>query len=128
MSGILYVTGTPIGNLSDMSPRAVQTLESVDFIAAEDTRVTLKLLNHFGIKKPMVSYYEHNKRERGEMICKRIEEGESCAIVTDAGVVTDGQFITSKGLGTAIDFSLELITLLVNAETAENIAKAVQYK
>lgn len=76
MSGILYVTGTPIGNLSDLSPRAVETLESVDFIAAEDTRVTLKLLNHFGIKKPMVSYFEHNKRERGEIICARIEQGE----------------------------------------------------
>lgn len=86
MSGILYVTGTPIGNLSDLSPRAIQTLENVDFIAAEDTRVTLKLLNHFGIKKPMVSYFEHNKRERGEIICKRIEAGENCAIVTDAGM------------------------------------------
>ena len=86
MSGILYVTGTPIGNLSDLSPRAVETLEGVDFIAAEDTRVTLKLLNHFGIKKPMVSYFEHNKRERGEIICQRIEQGENCAIVTDAGM------------------------------------------
>ena len=86
MSGILYVTGTSIGNLSDLSPRAVETLESVDFIAAEDTRVTLKLLNHFGIKKPMVSYFEHNKRERGEIICARIEQGENCAIVTDAGM------------------------------------------
>lgn len=86
MSGILYVTGTPIGNLSDFSPRAVQTLENVDFIAAEDTRVTVKLLNHFGIKKPMVSYFEHNKRERGEIICARIEKGENCAIVTDAGM------------------------------------------
>ncbi len=86
MSGILYVTGTPIGNLSDMSPRAIQTLESVDFIAAEDTRVTMKLLNHFNIKKPMISYFEHNKRERGEIICKRIESGENCAIVTDAGM------------------------------------------
>lgn len=86
MSGILYVTGTPIGNLSDLSPRAVETLKSVDFIAAEDTRVTLKLLNHFGIKKPMVSYFEHNKRERGEIICARIEQGENCAIVTDAGM------------------------------------------
>lgn len=86
MSGILYVTGTPIGNLSDFSPRAVETLEKVDFIAAEDTRVTLKLLNHFGIKKPMVSYFEHNKRERGEIICNRIEQGENCAIVTDAGM------------------------------------------
>lgn len=86
MSGILYVTGTPIGNLSDLSPRAVEILETVDFIAAEDTRVTLKLLNHFGIKKPMVSYFEHNKRERGEIICARIEQGENCAIVTDAGM------------------------------------------
>ena len=66
MSGILYVVGTPIGNLSDLSPRAVDTLRAVDFIAAEDTRVTLKLLNHFEIKKPMVSYHEHNLRERGQ--------------------------------------------------------------
>ena len=86
MDNILYVVGTPIGNLSDMSPRAIDTLANVDFIAAEDTRVTLKLLNHFNIKKPMVSYYEHNKRERGEIICNRILAGESCAIVTDAGM------------------------------------------
>ena len=72
MDNTLYVVGTPIGNLSDMSPRAVDTLRNVDFIAAEDTRVTLKLLNHFDIKKPMISYYEHNKRERGEIICNRI--------------------------------------------------------
>ena len=83
---ILYVVGTPIGNLSDMTPRAIETLESVDFIAAEDTRVTLKLLNHFGIKKPMVSYFEHNKEYRGEIICDRIKGGETCAIVTDAGM------------------------------------------
>lgn len=82
----LYIVGTPIGNLGDFSPRAVETLRSVDFIAAEDTRVTLKLLNHFDIKKPMVSYFEHNKRERGEIICERILSGESCAIVTDAGM------------------------------------------
>lgn len=86
MSNTLYVVGTPIGNLSDMSPRAVDTLRNVDFIAAEDTRVTLKLLNRFDIKKPMVSYYEHNKRERGEVICGRILAGEDCAIVTDAGM------------------------------------------
>lgn len=86
MSGILYVVGTPIGNLSDFSPRAIDTLESVDFIAAEDTRVTLKLLNHFDIKKEMVSYFEHNKRQRGEIICQRILAGENCAIVTDAGM------------------------------------------
>lgn len=84
--GILYVVGTPIGNLDDMSPRAVRTLSEVDFIAAEDTRVTLKLLNHFDIKKPMISYYEHNKKQKGEIICQRILSGESCAIVTDAGM------------------------------------------
>ena len=86
MSGKLYVVGTPIGNLSDFSPRAIETLASVDFIAAEDTRVTLKLLNHFEIKKPMVSYFEHNRRERGEIILERIKSGENCAIVTDAGM------------------------------------------
>ena len=82
----LYVVGTPIGNMGDMSPRAVQTLESVDFIAAEDTRVTVKLLNHFNIKKPMVSYFEHNKHDKGEKIIERILSGESCAVVTDAGM------------------------------------------
>ena len=86
MSGVLYVVGTPIGNLGDFSPRAVEVLGEVDFIAAEDTRVTLKLLNHFNIKKPMISYFEHNKRERGDIICSRIESGENCAIVTDAGM------------------------------------------
>lgn len=86
MSGKLYVVGTPIGNLSDFSPRAVQVLSQADFIAAEDTRVTLKLLNHFGIKKPMISYFEHNRREKGEIILERIKNGEDCAIVTDAGM------------------------------------------
>lgn len=86
MSGKLYVVGTPIGNLGDFSPRAVEVLGMVDFIAAEDTRVTLKLLNHFGIKKEMISYFEHNKRQRGEIIAARIQSGENCAIVTDAGM------------------------------------------
>lgn len=86
MSGKLYIVGTPIGNLGDLSPRAIEVLDSVDFIAAEDTRVTLKLLNHFGIKKEMVSYFEHNKRERGEIITSRILAGENCAICTDAGM------------------------------------------
>ncbi len=86
MSGTLYVVGTPIGNLGDISPRALETLEKCDFIAAEDTRVTLKLLNHFGIKKPMVSYFEHNRFERGPVIAERLISGESCAIVTDAGM------------------------------------------
>lgn len=86
MSGKLYVVGTPIGNLGDISPRALETLEKVDFIAAEDTRVTLKLLNHFEIKKPLISYFEHNRREKGEVIVARILTGENCAIVTDAGM------------------------------------------
>ena len=86
MVGKLYVVGTPIGNLSDFSPRAREILSSVDFIAAEDTRVTTKLLNKFEIKKPLISYFEHNRRERGEIIIKRLLEGENCAIVTDAGM------------------------------------------
>jgi 16S rRNA (cytidine1402-2'-O)-methyltransferase len=86
MSGKLYVVGTPIGNLSDFSPRAVETLREADFIAAEDTRVTVKLLNRFEIKKPMISYFEHNKYERGGVICARIEAGETCALVSDAGM------------------------------------------
>ena len=84
--GKLYVVGTPIGNLSDFSPRAAEILKQVDFIAAEDTRVTLKLLNHFEIKKPMVSYYEHNLRERGEQILEQILSGKNCAVVSDAGM------------------------------------------
>lgn len=86
MAGMLTLVGTPIGNLSDFSPRAVKALEECDFIAAEDTRVTLTLLNHFGIRKPMVSYFEHNKRERGEMICQKLLDGENAVLVTDAGM------------------------------------------
>lgn len=86
MAGTLYIVGTPIGNLGDFSPRAVEVLSNVDFIAAEDTRVTIKLLNHFGIKKPMVSYYEHNRAERGPVILDRLLAGESCALVSDAGM------------------------------------------
>ncbi len=81
----LYLVATPIGNLNDITPRALEILRDADFIAAEDTRHTLKLLNHFDIKKPMVSYFEHNKREKGEYIVNRIENGETCALVTDAG-------------------------------------------
>lgn len=86
MAGKLYVVGTPIGNLSDMSKRGIDTLSSVDFIAAEDTRVTLKLLNRFDIKKPLISYYEHNKNGHGRVIIDRIAAGEDCAVVTDAGM------------------------------------------
>ena len=85
MSGTLYLVATPIGNLGDFSPRAVETLETVDFIAAEDTRVSVKLLNHFQIKKPLVSYHEHNHVTAGQAILQRLLAGESCALVTDAG-------------------------------------------
>lgn len=86
MSGKLYVVGTPIGNLSDLSPRAIETLGKVDFIAAEDTRVTVKLLNHFEINKPMLAYYEHNKMQRGGDIIARLLSGQDCALVSDAGM------------------------------------------
>ena len=85
MAGMLYLVPTPIGNLGDISVRCRQTLEQADFIAAEDTRVTLKLLNHLGIKKSLVSYYEHNKAQKGNMILERILAGETCALVSDAG-------------------------------------------
>ena len=104
MAGQLILVGTPIGNLGDMSPRAVSAMEECDFIAAEDTRVTMKLLNHFGIRKPLISYYEHNKRSSGEVITARLLAGESCVLVTDAGMpaISDpGENIVDKchGLG-----------------------------
>ncbi|MBQ7935684.1 MAG: 16S rRNA (cytidine(1402)-2'-O)-methyltransferase, partial [Clostridia bacterium] len=83
---VLYLVGTPIGNLGDISPRCREILATVDFIAAEDTRNTLKLLNYLEIKKPLISYFEHNKRERGLEILSRIQEGKTCALVTDAGM------------------------------------------
>ena len=86
MSGKIYVVGTPIGNLGDFSPRAKEILESVDLIAAEDTRVTAKLLNHFDIKKKTVSYYEHNKTEKGAYLIERVLAGDNLAIVSDAGM------------------------------------------
>ena len=85
MACTLYLVPTPIGNLGDISPRAKKTLAEADFIAAEDTRVSLKLLNHLELKKPLVSYYEHNKNESGPRIVERLLAGESCALVTDAG-------------------------------------------
>ena len=85
MAGMLYLVPTPIGNLGDISQRCRETLENADFIAAEDTRVSLKLLNHLGIKKSLVSYYEHNKAFKGEKIVDRILAGETCALVSDAG-------------------------------------------
>ena len=85
MAGTLYLVATPIGNLGDFSPRAVETLQNADFIAAEDTRVSMKLLNHFDVKKPLVSYHEHNRAAAGQAILERILGGETCALVTDAG-------------------------------------------
>ncbi len=84
-AGVLYLVATPIGNLSDLSERAIKVMSEVDFIAAEDTRNTAKLLSYLGISKPMVSYYQHNRTERGEIICERLKAGQSCALVTDAG-------------------------------------------
>ena len=84
-AGTLYLVATPIGNLADLSERAIKVLSEVDFIAAEDTRNSMRLLSHLGISKPLVSYFEHNKRERGEQITARLEAGESCALITDAG-------------------------------------------
>ena len=85
MSGTLYLVPTPIGNLGDISRRMAETLEQADFIAAEDTRVTVKLLNHLGLKKPMVPYHRHNTGTGGQAILDRLQAGESCALVTDAG-------------------------------------------
>ena len=108
MPGKLCLVGTPIGNLGDMSPRALRALEEADFIAAEDTRVTLKLLNHFNIKKPLVSYYEHNARSAGERILERILAGESCALVTDAGMpsVSDpGEDLAARCAGAGVELT-----------------------
>ena len=85
MAGMLYLVPTPIGNLGDISPRCRETLEAADFIAAEDTRVSLKLLNHLGIRKSLVSYHQHNQNQKGQGIVDRILAGETCALVSDAG-------------------------------------------
>ena len=85
IGGMLYLVATPVGNLADLSERAKKVLSEVDFIAAEDTRNTMRLLQYLGIQKPMVSYFEHNKKSHGQLICNRLLSGESCALVTDAG-------------------------------------------
>ena len=105
MAGTLYIVATPIGNLEDMTPRAAATFGSVDFIAAEDTRVTLKLLNHLGLKKPLVSYYEHNLKERGRYILDRVLAGVNCALCSDAGMpaISDpGEVIVADALAAGI--------------------------
>ena len=104
MAGTLYIVATPIGNLDDMPPRVAATFGAADFIAAEDTRVTMKLLNFLGLKKPMVSYYEH-ALQKGEGILRRIEEGENCALCSDAGMpcVSDpGEVIVRDALARGI--------------------------
>ena len=108
MAGTLYIVATPIGNLEDMPPRVAATFGAADFIAAEDTRVTMKLLNFLGLKKPMVSYYEH-ALQKGEGILRRIEAGESCALCSDAGMpcVSDpGEVIVRDALARGIPASL----------------------
>ncbi len=104
MSGTLYIVATPIGNLDDMPPRVAATFAKVDFIAAEDTRVTLRLLNYLGLKKPMVSYYEH-QLHRGEAILRRVQDGEDCALCSDAGMpcISDpGEVIVRDALALGI--------------------------
>lgn len=109
MSGKLIVLGTPIGNLNDMSSRAIQAMKETDFIAAEDTRVTVKLLNHLSIKKPMISYFEHNKHEKGIYIRNRILSGETCVLVSDAGMpaISDpGEELVSQCAEVGIEISV----------------------
>ncbi len=108
MPGMLYLVPTPIGNLGDISARCRETLEQADFIAAEDTRVSLKLLNHLGIKKSLVSYYEHNKAQKGNVILERILAGETCALVSDAGspAISDpGEDLVKQCAGAGITVS-----------------------
>lgn len=105
MPGTLYIVTTPIGNLQDLTPRAASTFAEVDFIAAEDTRVTMKLLNYLELKKPLISYYEHNASQRGETVLARILAGENCALCSDAGVpaISDpGQALVEEALAVGI--------------------------
>lgn len=106
MYGTLYLCATPIGNLKDMTPRVIETLGAVDLIAAEDTRNSIKLLNHFGIVTPMTSYHEHNKVEKAHMLVQKLKEGLDIALVTDAGTpaISDPgevlvQFCQKEGIG-----------------------------
>lgn len=121
--GKLFLVGTPIGNLSDITLRALETLKTVDMIAAEDTRQTLKLLNHFSIKKPLISYHKYNETERGNEIISKLREGINVALVTDAGMpgISDpGSVVTEKCIEEGIDFEVipgatAVITALVHS-------------
>lgn len=123
MAGKLYLVPTPIGNLKDITIRALEVLKSVDLIAAEDTRQSLKLLNHYEIKKQLISYHQHNEQGRSEDIIKRLQDGENIAIVTDAGTpgISDpGSVIVSKCIGEGIEFEVlpgatAITTALVNS-------------
>ncbi len=106
---MLYLVGTPIGNLGDITLRALETLRSVDFVCAEDTRVTQKLLTHFDIKKPIISYFEHNKLEKGPVIIERLKNGENAALVSDAGMpgISDpGEHLVKLCIENGIDYTV----------------------
>lgn len=121
MSGILYLCATPIGNLGDISMRCLDVLKTVDLIAAEDTRRTLQLLNHFDISKSLTSYHEHNKREKGEYITSLLQDGKNVALVSDAGTpaISDPgedlvRLCIEKGLGvTSIPGPVAAINALI---------------
>ena len=105
MAGVLYLCATPIGNLEDMTWRAVRVLQEVDLIAAEDTRNSIKLLNHFDIKTPMTSYHEHNKYEKAETLVRKLLEGQNIALITDAGTpgISDLLFVAFQLYSIIID-------------------------
>lgn len=124
MAGKLTLVGTPIGNLSDFSPRAVEALRECDFIAAEDTRVTLRLLNHFGIHKTLVSYYEHNKRDRGAQLIARLEAGENAVLVSDAGDACDLR--SGRRLGSPLPRAADLGRGGAGAECGDHRAGGVR--
>lgn len=125
MPGTLYLVATPIGNLHDVTTRAVETLESVDLIACEDTRHTRKLLNHLGVKTRLVSYHEHNEAERADEIARLLDEGQSVAIVSDAGTpgISDPSF---RAVQKAIEIGADVVPIpgavaFVNAVVASGL-------
>ena len=123
MNGKLYIVGTPIGNLKDITLRALEVLKSCDLVAAEDTRVTMRLLSHFEIKKPLISYHKFNEEGRSENILDKVKEGQIVALVSDAGMpgISDpGAVIIEKAVEEGIDFEVipgptAVVTALVNS-------------